>query len=176
MQRLITVSGVTGAGKTSLAESLGARMGHALVLKFDDFDHLMVWDEDYAGWLARGANFEEFDLSKMREHVEKITIGSDLVIFDYPHGRLNRAFRDAIDFSIYVDTPLDIALARRILRDNPSKEALETDLRAYLDIGRGAFLTHGEQIKPTADLIIDGSQTLATLTAVAQRAIEAHQF
>lgn len=64
-----------------------------------------------------------------------------------------------IDYTIFIDTPLDIAMARRILRDNIKQPSnlLKDDLECYLSRGRIAYLEAINTIKPNSDLIVDGS-------------------
>ena len=51
------------------------------------------------------------------------------MILDYPFGCRHPRFADIIDLDVFIDTPLDVAMARRILRDysdeKSSEEALE---------------------------------------------------
>jgi uridine kinase len=170
MKSLITISGFSGAGKTSLTDALAATIKDVLVLKFDELDSLMVWSGNYPEWLAQGADYEAFNLDRMREHVDQIIKESHArcVIFDYPNGRLHSAFRDVIDLAVYIDTPLDVAMARRLLRDMPSnpdvaQNQIKEELQAYLATGRNAYLEMDRQVKPTCDLIVDGTRSLDEL-------------
>jgi uridine kinase len=62
---------------------------------------------------------------------------------------------------VFLDTPLDVAMAHRILRDSESSEyRLQDELKSYLDYGRDAYLELDKQVKPTCDLIIDGSTSI----------------
>lgn len=58
------------------------------------------------------------------------------LLLDYPFAYCNEQIRKYIDVAIFIDTPLDIALARRILRDmcNASGEDIRNDLLGYLKI------------------------------------------
>jgi len=60
-----------------------------------------------------------------------------------------------------VDAPLDIALARRLIRDyrsHPSPQKIIQELDEYLSKSRPLFILSPEE--KTSDLIIDGSLTL----------------
>lgn len=59
--------------------------------------------------------------------------------------------------SFFIDTPLDIALARRIVRDFELLEDIHDDLRFYLEKGRGAYIHMLETVRMDADKIIDGT-------------------
>ena len=93
------------------------------------------------------------------------------IILDFPFGRRHPRFADIIDLDVFIDTPLDVAMARRILRDcfgetrKSSEEALE-DLRAelthYLVKARFPFLD-ACKARDASDLILDGWSSLDDL-------------
>jgi uridine kinase len=173
MKSLVTISGFSGSGKTSLTDALATNLKDALVLKFDELDSLMVWSDDYPEWLAQGADYEAFNLDRMRAHVDQTIKESHArcVIFDYPNGKLHSAFKDVIDLAVYVDTPLDIAMARRLLRDLPNEhsaaqEWLKEELQAYLVAGRNAYLEMDKQVKPSCDLLVDGTRPIDELVSI----------
>ncbi len=70
---------------------------------------------------------------------------------------------------VFIDTPLDLALARRILRSLANEDPEETskklgdNLRAYVNEARPIYLHCIEQMKQTSDLILDGCCTLDEL-------------
>jgi uridine kinase len=87
------------------------------------------------------------------------------ILLDYPFAYLNSEMREYIDMAIYIDTPLDIAMARRILRDftkNPIDDVRD-DLSNYLIRGRAAFLEMERTVKPNSDIVIDGSLPTALI-------------
>lgn len=178
MKSLITISGFSGSGKTTLTDALAKHLKGVLVLKFDELDSLMVWSGNYPDWLAQGADYEAFKLDRMRAHVDQVIKKSHArcVIFDYPNGRLHSAFRDVIDLAVYVDTPLDIAMARRLLLDLPSdpsaaQDSIKEELQAYLAVGRNAYLEMDRQVKPRCDLLVDGTGPIDELVLVILREI-----
>ena len=62
------------------------------------------------------------------------------------------------DFSIFIDTPLDIAIARRLIRDGQSAETIVSGMENYLARGRKGYLSLLQTTKPNSDLIIDGNR------------------
>lgn len=64
-----------------------------------------------------------------------------------------------IDVSVFIDTPLDIALARRVTRDfkNSSIENILSDMDNYIAQGRRGYLEMLRNIKPNSDIILDGT-------------------
>jgi len=88
-----------------------------------------------------------------------------------------------IDFMVYIDTPLDIAMARRLLRTldgqtpetiNERLNELKSELRAYLKGGRAAYLEMDKQIKPACDLVLDGRLPVEALAQQVVMAIRQH--
>jgi thymidylate kinase len=66
---------------------------------------------------------------------------------------------------VYIDTPLDVAMARRIQRDyfgdNPldaqsTLDAINAMTANYLTWAREAYLDQARQVKPLCDLVVDG--------------------
>lgn len=82
----------------------------------------------------------EFDCPGMAAAVEKeIEQGTKkYIILDYPFGRDHPRFSSLIDLSVFIDTPLDVAMARRILRDYPHSSGssdlkrLQEEMNHYL--------------------------------------------
>jgi len=68
---------------------------------------------------GRGADLREFDCPGLRKAVDEEirTARIDFIILDYPFGRDHPRFENLIDLSVFVDTLLDVAMARRIMRD-----------------------------------------------------------
>ena len=67
-----------------------------------------------------------------------------------------------IDCAIFVDTPLDIAMARRILRDmgNASGEEIRHDMQMYIRYARVAYLQMLKAVLPSSDYVLDGTKEL----------------
>jgi len=86
-------------------------------------------------------------------------INLDFILLDYPFAYKNNLVASYIDYAIFIDTPLDIAMARRILRDmiNQSSNLLKDDLTCYISRGRIAYLEMIKTIKPSSDFVISGT-------------------
>ena len=59
----------------------------------------------------------------------------DYIILDYSLGKKQKQIGPYLDYSIYIDTQLDVAMARRIIRDydkNSIKDIFE-DMKYYLE-------------------------------------------
>ena len=63
------------------------------------------------------------------------------MLLDYPFAYLNQMMKDYLNCYIFIDTPLDIALARRVLRDmeERSADAIRNEMDFYLKYARIAY-------------------------------------
>ena len=170
---VVSVNSVSGGGKTALATALHRSLPESTLFCFDDFDGSNIYPEDFYEWSRRGADIREFDCPGMRNAVdEEIQRGKGKqIILDYPFGRRHPRFADIIDLDVFIDTPLDVAMARRILRDysgdsqKSSEEALEHlrgELTHYLAKARHPYLDT-DKGKEVSDLILDGWRSLEDL-------------
>lgn len=178
---LIGVAGGTASGKTSLAVRIRDRLGTqtALLLELDsyyrDLSHLDVATR-------ASVNFDHpdaFDWTLLLEHLDALRRGDsiDLPSYDYAvHNRSssmertpprpivliegilvlwNAAVRERLDIKLFVDTPSDVRLIRRLRRDtNERGRSLDSILDQY---EHNVRLMHEEFCEPSkvhADVII----------------------
>jgi len=85
--------------------------------------------------------------------------GLEYIFFDYPFGYMQKQISEFISLSIFIDTPLDTAMARRLLRDCKNKSVADImgEAKWYLEKGRKLFLLSNDFQRKDAELIIDGS-------------------
>jgi len=170
---VITINAVSGGGKTSLANLIHESLPASALFYFDDFSATNVIPEDLYEWSRRGANPLEIDCPGMGMAVEQaIQNGTfQYIVLDCPLGREHPRFSKLIDLAIFIDTPLDIAMARRILRDHTSASTiapetrlkqLQSEMIHYLEKARYPYLEAYKQ-KETSDLILDGWRPLEEL-------------
>ena len=170
---VVSINSVSGGGKTALATTLHRSLPQSALFCFDDFDNSNVYPEDFYEWSRRGADITEFDCPGMRNAVDQeIQRGTaKQIILDFPFGRAHPRFADIIDLAVFIDTPLDVAMARRILRDyfgdsqKSSEEALahlRGELTHYLAKARHPYLDTYKD-KDVSDFILDGWRSLDDL-------------
>ncbi len=84
----------------------------------------------------------------------------DYIILDYPFSYRHNLIGKFVDLSVFINTPLDITLARRIIRDydNSSVENIFGDMKQYLTQGRNAYQQSVSKAKEDVDFIVDGSK------------------
>jgi uridine kinase len=87
------------------------------------------------------------------------------ILFDAPLGYANEALGALIDTMVYLDTLLDIAMARRLIRGAEDKPGtlLATEMQDYLAYGRKCYLVMDRVIKPRCNHVIDGSLAVEVL-------------
>ncbi len=152
-----------------LAKALGKKL-NATVLFWDAYDGISESPKDYVEWHARKGCYVEWKYDALAELLCALKAGqtplcpisgkklkpTNLVIFDAPLGYCHQQTGQFIDRLIFLDTPLDVALARRILRDAQRLQEVFKDLKYYLEKSRPLFF--GEELRRSADVIFDGSE------------------
>ncbi len=161
--KIIAIGAVTAGGKTTVVNAVKERLPGTASLHFDDysFDGEV---EDFSRWLSEGADVHVWDLSPLKADIDRLIQSGkyDRLLLDYPFAYEHRMIKDYIDCCIFIDTPLDIALARRILRDNvqSSADEIRVEMDTYLKYARKAYILMQEEQVASADHIIDGAKSL----------------
>lgn len=161
--KIIAIGAVTAGGKTTLVNAIKDKLTRTASLHFDDysFDGEV---NDFYKWVSDGANYNVWDLSPLKADIEKIINSDryDYLLLDYPFAYQNKMIKDYLDCCIFIDTPLDIALARKVLRH--MKESSADDIRyemdVYLKYARIAYVQMLQDILPISDYVIDGTKEL----------------
>lgn len=165
--KIISISAVSGGGKTTITSYLSQVLDNSKTIYFDDYD--LEGPEDIIDWIKRGADSNEWNLEPLIIDLRNIAYSEDVeyILLDYPFSRLHSKLKN-IDLTIFIDTPLDIAMARRILRDfrNTNSKVILDDLSNYLSRGRIGYESMLRTTKPNSDLIIDGSLPLDEIITI----------
>lgn len=190
--RVVALCGPPGSGKSTLAAALAKHLGaDACRVDHDDYDHGTRQSiAELQDWSTAGAAYEALPapdlvraLSALRQGrgAENPNAGcaiapAPVILFESHFGRAHRDTAPLIDFVIWLDTPLDIALARKLtdfLR-SPGGPPPVGWLGDYLDNYQavvGMLLRQQrERVRPGADLVLNGE---ADLDAQSQAALEA---
>ena len=162
--KIISIYSPSGGGKTTITYALAEKMPNSKALYFDDRDYDSDSGiTDICRWYDEGADVNRFDLQLFASDIEHcVEEGFDFVFLDYPFGYRHELISKYLNFSIFVDTPLDIAFARRLLRDYTDKTVKEilVDADFYLQKGRAIYLQGGKMAQIDADMVVDGSLTI----------------
>jgi uridine kinase len=187
---VIGLSGVPDAGKTTLARLLLRDCAHASAISFDRYaTFARMKTTEAQRWFAQGADPNDFTLDELiaelarRTQIRQGDLRRPLVLFETPFARLHRASGAFIDFLVWLDTPLDIALSRAILAFlDQVKQAPQTTAgfiqwqRRYLMNYQNLhtmYATHRATILPTADLVLDGAKPVEESAALVWKALAA---
>lgn len=177
---LIAISGGSGSGKTTLANALANRLGQAECLIVSDDDYYRGKPEG-APFDPDTFNFDDpasKDLEMLADHLRRLRAGE---VVDRPkydmrtHSRLAQTvavaprpfiivegihtlcgpFATEFDLVIYVETPADIRLARRVLRDIASRgRPVEEVVHRYVAHVRPSHLAFTEQGRAAAHVVV----------------------
>ncbi|WP_067730495.1 AAA family ATPase [Oceanobacillus damuensis] len=162
---VIAIAGVSGGGKTTIAKHLNERLHNSKTLYFDDYD--FDGPDDIIEWVDNGANYDKWDLAPLIRDIEALLAEPlDYIVLDFPFAYKHSKISNLIDFAVYIDTPLDIAMARRVIRDfnNSSNESILIEMENYISDGRRGYLEMLKSIKPDSDIIVDGSLSVVKIT------------
>ena len=175
---IVAINAISGGGKTTITRKLQEYLSNAKALYFDDRDYDSDSGiDDVRKWSEAGADVNVFNLTRLVDDIERLKKERlDFIILDYPFGHRHKQIGSYIDCSIFIDTPLDIAMARRVIRDYNKETAssIFDDMNNYLERGRNIYLDGIGVGRKDADFIIDGSLgTNEIVEAICERIIAA---
>ena len=164
--KIISVAAVTAGGKTTIVNELKKRLRNSQSLHFDNYTFEGEVD-NYFQWVIDGANYHVWNLAPLEDDIIKIKAAGicDYLILDYPFAYCHDTIKPYIDTAFFIDTPLDISLARRILRDmkDATADEIRYDLEMYLKYVRIAFIQMQKDILPSSDYVIDGTLSIEAI-------------
>lgn len=165
---VIAIAAVSGGGKTTLTNELISRLPLSKAIYFDDYDFEEA-PKDYFQWVQDGSDYNLWNIESLSKDIQLLLEEDNLnyILLDYPFAYKNDKITPYIDYAIFIDTPLDIAMARRLLRDmiNKSSNILGNDLNCYLSGGRTPYLEMIKTIKPNSDFVVDGSLSINNIVS-----------
>jgi uridine kinase len=185
----VAVAGVIGSGKSALMRALAQALGEPVALSFDDYEMATAQSPDkLAAWLSDGADFNQLSAPGLVDDLATLQAGGSVahrrtgqvvqcqkyVLFEMPLGRAWQATAAATEVLVWIDTPADVALARRIreislgLATRESSQGrrgllwLSDYLRHYCNTVREVLLTQERVVRGQADLVVNGLDEVAT--------------
>ena len=196
---VVGIAGAAGAGKTSLVNGLAARMPDAAAIHIDSYQQITRQPiRKIVQWMERGADFDEFTIPLLPDHLAELKQGRRVVdpvglheiaprkyiLFETHFGRAHRPTGNQVDLLLWIDTPYDVALARNVM--NLVRPALQKGhaeppedrirwiynyLETYLADVRKLLLLQQEKVRAGADVILDGSGDRESLVRLAREEI-----
>ncbi|MGM0940717.1 MAG: hypothetical protein ACQEWU_07090 [Bacillota bacterium] len=155
----MAIAGVSGGGKTAVTTSLIQKLSNSKALYFDGPDNIINWVES-------GSNYNLWDLTPLIRDLQVLRNQQlNYIILDFPFAYKHFKISKFIDFAVFIDTPLDIALARRMVRDfrTASVKNILADMENYISKGRKGYIEMLNTIKPNSDIIIDGIKPVSEI-------------
>lgn len=182
---IIGIAGASASGKSLFAETIYRELKEELgadyisIMKEDSYykdqSHMAMDDRIKNNYDHPNA----FDHSLLVHHLDELKAGKtvNVPVYDYiSHNRtdetvemaprkiiliegilllVDKAIRKRFDASVYMDTPLDICLLRRLQRDIEERErSFESVIRQYRDTVRPMYMEFVDPSKQFADLIV----------------------
>jgi uridine kinase len=200
MQPVVGVAGAGGAGKTTLVRGLVAALGDACAIHMDSYQRITRRPvREIVAWLERGGDFDEFDIPLLGEHLQRLRRGEPvldpltmeeipgrgIVVFETHFGRRHRDTGRHIDLLLWLDAPLDVALARNVRgllepllapQVEPGRaevERMHGYVTSYLTDVRRLVLAQRDTVAADADVVLDASLAPAQVVERALAAIRA---
>ena len=193
---IIGISAVSGGGKTAVTKRLVEVLEGAVALYFDDYDDTNVHPDDLERWFAAGADYDTYMTPVFTSHLRALKAGESIlypvggailgpvsyVVADAPLGRAHTDSGRFIDLMVFIDTPLDVAMARRVLREidreghRTTDEVLQhvkDDLSGYHAGARPFYEEFQERMRASSDAIIDGTLSIDDIVEKIRYEIEA---
>ncbi len=199
MSYVIAFAGHPGAGKSSVVRGLVQALGDACSIHMDNYETMTrTAIEDIARWMKDGADIDSFlfpqlelDLQRLKrnEAIREPHTGREVppckyVLFETQFGRAHKATGQHVDLMAWIDTPVDVALARNVrklaafsLREQqPDKLAermqwLIVYLDNYVNVVRELMPMQKQKVAAAADIVIDGRPPLADIVQSAKNEI-----
>jgi uridine kinase len=188
-KKVIGICGPPGCGKSTLARMLQGEIAQARRIDIDDYQSFTEQTlAELDQWVKDGADYNKFQLPELVAALDNHPAATPL-IFETHFGRGHQASGRYIDTLIWIDVPLDIALARNLqtfiqqLGDTANSEAnpeqlswLTQYLQGYTTSIRHTLTLQRQYIRPGADIFLDGTQPTELLCQQAIQQLAAAKY
>jgi len=175
--KVFAICGPPGSGKTSLCMALKSIIPYSHYVSMDDYQQMTSWtDSQLVTWIESGADYSDLPMPGLLDELYRLkysmnasiphNICHSTPIFFESHLGRHQGVNSVIDHVLWLDTALDISLARAVramfcdvsLRSATNCQLSARELDDYLAqyVARTAKLLRiqSRRIRPTADLII----------------------
>ena len=180
------IVGASGAGKSYLAAKIQSSLPEKSVILSQDFyykdlSHLTLSQRTKVNFDHPDAIEFEYMLAQLKDllmgrdifhplydfenHVRKKETrripAASLIIIEGTLLYAIEPLRQIINFKIYLDTPMDICLIHRLLRDTRQRgRSIESTVKQYLESVRPMYLQYVQPNRKFADKVIRGGEDL----------------
>ena len=192
---VIAITGASGSGKTTLVQAAAALLGDAVPFFFDDYAQVSHYPQ-VERWLAEGADPNRWQTPQMAADLRALRRGevvtnprtqdvvtpASYIVMEEPFGRTRAEMRDLIDFVACIDVPLEVALARRLLRElertadaERAVSTLKRQLPDYIRYVRRVYAVVNAKAMAACELVLDGTKEPTELAQQLVLAVKAAQ-
>jgi energy-coupling factor transporter ATP-binding protein EcfA2 len=136
MTKVLAITGCMGSGKTTLVKQLQPLIPQSRILFEDDYQAMTQMDpEQLRRWISDGCCIDEldlhgFDLAVRRAIAESSRDWRDpdtkLLIIESQFGRAHASLKHLVDYQIWIESPLDLCLARKIFELTAASQIAST--------------------------------------------------
>jgi uridine kinase len=183
---VIAFCGPPGAGKSMQTRTIAALKPDFLTLNYDEFPNRS--SQNFRGlrdWFEKSGDPNDFQAPELEARFEALSkpAASDrtppAILFETPFGRTHRQTGRFIDFLVWIDVPLEVALARQLLTilkqrgDNPTAreyegfiQGLEGFLKTYVEITITMYKRQAAEVGAGADLTVDGTKSVEEIAQI----------
>jgi len=199
MRYVVGVAGPAGGGKSTLVRALAAQLDDSVAIHIDSYQKITEEPiRKLVDWMERGADFGELVIPLLAQHLQSLKQGEPVVdpstgreiaprkhlLFETHFGRAHHDSGRYIDLLIWLETPLDVALARNVqdflrpliaARADPAMGerlgGIHRYLETYVADVRRLRMMQRERVRADADVVIDGGGDLEDIVRRARREI-----
>ena len=124
MTKVLAITGCMGSGKTTLVKQLQPLIPKCRILFEDDYQAMTQMDPEHLRrWISDGCCIDELDLHGFDLAIRRAIAGSlrdsgasdtKLLLIESQFGRAHASLKDLVDYQIWIESPLDLCLARKI--------------------------------------------------------------
>ena len=187
---IIGISGGTGSGKTFIAKKIKERYTNQKILIieqdsfYNDFSHLKYKDRTKINFdhpssidyellvekielLSTGEKIQlpNYDFSMhIRKDNDKFFYGSNIIIVEGIFTLYFPIVREFLTIKIYIDTPKDLRLKRRLKRDTKERQrSIDSIKNQFNSVAQPMHKKFIEPTKNYADIIINGGDNISNI-------------
>lgn len=100
---IISISSISGGGKTTVVNELKVRLPLSKAIYFDDYD-FKDCPEDYTQWAQAGADYNAWNLDILANDINFLLSKANIsyILLDYPFAYKNGKVAHYIDYAVFL--------------------------------------------------------------------------